>query len=208
MLSSTGSNSLLDNVQAEIAELIDITCKYLKQLLPFSFRERLVYNSYNPVLSKYRDHFFRLDSDDIAQQVRIAYFTVLSKYFKNPKDNTNSEQQFKIQLNYQVTWTVRDWLLSQLRKLYREDLHTELPSTPPTCKYFEMNLGPAFLVKGSDTYPYSTLSNYDRLLIHLAFYEDMSDSEIGRALQRNRILVRRDLDRILEYLRSCYERTQ
>lgn len=192
------------NVQEDIEELIKITDKYLNEGFPITHRERLVYNSYNPVLSPYKDHFHKLHPDDIAQQVRIAYFTVLSRYFQEPRNL--HDKQYKVELNYQVTWAVRDWMRNQLKKLHREDVHPELPAPSPTCKYLELNLGPGFLMKGSDLYPYSLLSNYDRLLIHLAFYEDLSDSEIGRLLQRDRTMVRHDIDRILDYLRRCYER--
>lgn len=209
MLFSSGSNPPLtieqkfSSVQNDITELIDITYKYLNESLPYSIRECLVYNSYNPILSQYRDHFYRIHIDDLSQQVRLAYFNILSKYFR--ETTSFNEKQYKIELNYQVTWNVRDWLLSQLRKLSREELATDLPSQSPKCKYFELNLGPGFLMKGSNIYPYSLLSNHDRLLIHLVFYEDMNDSEIGRLLQRDRIMVRRDIDYILDYLRRCYE---
>lgn len=208
MSSTTGNDPSVEQtfnkVQSEITELIDITTRYLQQQLPFSFRARLVYNTFNASVSKYADHFFKIQFDDIAQQVRIAYFTVLTKYFKKPSDYISD--QFKLRLNYQATWLVRTWLNIYLKKLAREDIHPVLPSQPSVCMYSELDLGPAFLIKGTSVYPYSMLSNYDRLLIHLAFYEDMSDVEIGKALQRNRILVRRDIDRILDYLRRCYER--
>lgn len=192
-----------DSVQSNIDELITATDHYLKQELPNTFRERLVYNSYNLTLDEYRDHFYRIHIDDVVQQVRLAYYNVLSRYFK--RADRFSEKQFKVKLDAQVTWDVRGWLKSQLRKFAREVLESVLPSSPSVTQYKEINLGPGFLMNGQGVYPYNLLSNYDRLLIHLAFYEDMSDSQMGRVLQRDRILVRRDIDRILEFLRRSYE---
>src|SRR5690606_8202591 len=100
-------------------------------------------------------------------------------------------------------WLIRDYLRKEARKKYFEtskeiNLDNDIYLEPDK----EFDLGPKFVIYGTNIFPYSMLSNYDRVLLHLRFYEDKSVSEIGRLLQKYRTVVKKDIDDILNYLRS------
>jgi hypothetical protein len=83
--------------------------------------------------------------------------------------------------------------VSHVPVFYYDKLPVEEPG-------FRLNL--PFLARGTDFYPLSELSAYERYLIFLKYKEDRNILEIAQVVQKSKMTVQRHLKRIHTKLRS------
>lgn len=184
--------------------VIRITNNYLDGTRFTTEQERLIYVSYDTALKNLKAHFNKIDREDLSQEIKARWYYFVKHFAKRPNQYKQINDKYRTLVIIRVCRSVRNYLVTQLNKLQREVKLQVMPARALADNHDEQDLGVNFLVNGSRKFPYSTLSPYDRMLIHLAFYEDMPDTKIAEMLQRNRDTIRQQINSALGYLRTQF----
>lgn len=129
--------------------------------------------------------------EDIIQQLSMMWIEYNSEF-----DQRNLKMPRKEYLIWRSIVGLKDWLRKELRmQLQQQELITLLPVEP------EQKIDVHFLVSGSNIYPFSLLSPYERYVLFLRFYKDMNIKEIASLMNKSRPTVHKHLTQIIEKLR-------
>ena len=143
---------------------------------------------------------FCLDIADIRQQLALIWFELVQRYRINrPKVG------LRTYLQRLSVWRMRDWYCSQARVL----LQNPEPVYEDVKIYHGFKLNFDFLRKGTNYYPLSELSPYERYLLFLKFKQDKNILEIADIVQKDRYTVSQHMKKIFEKMRQlkCEHKT-
>lgn len=133
----------------------------------------------------------RILKEDISQQLALLWLEYNKEY-----DIRKPHVSRRRYLIWRSIWGLKDWLRNELK------LH-DIPVDPWTLpKEPRQKIDVHFLVAGSKNYPFSLLSPYERYLLFLRFYKDLSLVEMASLMKKSTPTVRKQLTQVIQKLRS------
>lgn len=133
---------------------------------------------------------YSLNREDLNQQLKLIWLELEQQFELN-----QPKVSLKTYLIRMSTWIIRDWFNHEMKILYTQNLEP-----PPEELPFNINI--QFLYLGSDWYPLSNLTTYERYILYLKYNKEMTIQEIAFKLKRDRGLVGIQLHSILNKIRS------
>jgi len=180
-------NALLE-YQREFDELVDIAYHaYYGRWHPATNSHSLRLRSLLDGL----DPGFSLDREDVSQKL----WEVWVRLFRSYQDKKTTDMGLRSYLLSLSVWKLEKWL--------RRESSCPAHALPTYEEKEPFALDICFLIRGTDFWPLSILTPYERYLIFLKFKEEKSIVEIAEMTQQTRQTVSTHLRRVLRKLRSA-----
>lgn len=144
---------------------------------------------------------FTLAREDVSQELAAIWIQQGKRYFEKPARITPI-RQFLLDASI---YHIRVWFHREIRCMshFLPDPYTPFEET-----VHEFNLDVKFLRDGSNYWPLSKLSPYERYLLFLKFKQDKNIVEIAYIVQKHREVVSRQLTKIMAKLRRLINENQ
>jgi hypothetical protein len=138
---------------------------------------------------------FVLEKQDVSQALACLWYKYQEKW-KKRKVKRTSNRDFLLQCSI---WGIQSWY-------YREVVAMSHDKSPPPVDMLEQEglfcLNFRFVVYGTDIHPFDVLKPYERYLIFLQYKMEKNIVEIARMVKRDRAVVSKQLEHIVQRLGS------
>lgn len=188
---------LRDIHEKDFNEIVDLVWNVWNDKPVYLTRSHLV-NLYQRLLSVQQRYWttFMIQKEDIQQQLSMLWLRYENKYKKISRRGSLLDYLLQCSILGMETWFYRQISVPSYNKsVVQEQIVQEWKAVG-----FQLDLD--FLVKGTDYWPLSILSPYERYLIFLKFKEEKSIVGITYMVQKHREVVSNQLSRILNKLRA------
>lgn len=134
-----------------------------------------------------------LEVCDIEQELRLCWVIFVRKY-----NDRKPEITLRQYLLRRSIWALRDWY----KHVQKPSSESHRVGRDSGKQEFPFKLDTRFLVEGSDLFPFTLLTPYQRYILYLKYKENKSISQIAKLVIKTRKTVSLELRRLLKNLRS------
>lgn len=143
-----------------------------------------------------------LELSDIKQELRMFWFLFVNKWHETQPEITLRQYILRRSL-----WALRDWYTWAMKPNGYSHERSPVNVTPT----FPFELDIDFLILGSDIYPFSLLTSYQRYILYLKYKQELSNNEIAHTVIKTKKTIGLEVNKIIRFLRSqvqCEQKTK
>lgn len=145
-----------------------------------------------------KERTFNLSKEDLKQELRTLWLSYQRQYQINEYESDITLRSYIIRRS---VWDLRDWIKRHVN-VVSVDPTLELEQEDENILEFKLDL--MFLLKGTSYGPLKHLCGYERYIIFLKFKEEKSILEMSKILQKDRRIVKKHFDLIIEKIKESY----
>ena len=139
---------------------------------------------------------FYLNKEDLKQELCTLWLSYQEQFLVKHEKSQLSLRSYLIRRSL---WDLRDWIKKNINIISVDPTFFIEEESEPD---FKLDL--KFLLTGTNYGPLKSLCGYERYIIFLKFKEDKSILEMSRILQKDRRVVKKHFDLIIEKIKESY----
>jgi hypothetical protein len=139
---------------------------------------------------------FNLIKEDLEQELRTLWLSYQRQYKINNYELNITLRSYIIRRS---VWDLRDWVKRHVN-IISVDPNLEIEEENKNILDFKLDL--MFLLRGTNHGPLKYLCGYERYIIFLKFKEEKSILEMSKILQKDRRIIKKHFDLIIEKLKK------